>query len=325
MLIPAPFQNSAQPIVFVSAAGVIKDCNQALSELLGFHRLELLNKSITFLIHYPRELFQELLLLGEKSRLFQEVQLTCKGADAKWVEIHVNRFVDGQESGFLMFVYDVSHRMSIQNQLIELQKRLSDFGYLTSHALRLPVANIMGLSALLDDAPVDINELKELTANLKLSSNQLNEVVHQLNNVIYSLKSFSERKMFYTPGKRPNLVMLVDDDPINNFVNKRLFNKFDPSIQVEDYLNAQEGLVRLQSGMHTPDILFLDLTMPMFDGWRFLDELSKLVDSDLRVILLCTTISNSDYLRCKDYPFVVDCIEKPLTIERVDELIYPGK
>ncbi|MCA0428599.1 MAG: PAS domain-containing protein [Bacteroidetes bacterium] len=59
MLIPAPFQNSAQPIVFVSAAGVIKDCNQALSELLGFHRLELLNKSITFLIHYPRELFQD--------------------------------------------------------------------------------------------------------------------------------------------------------------------------------------------------------------------------------------------------------------------------
>jgi len=84
-------------------------------------------------------------------------------------------------------------------------------------------------------------------------------------------------------------------------------------------------LIRLQSGMHTPEILFLDLTMPMFDGWRFLDELSKLVDSEIRVILLCTTITNSDYLRCKDYPFVVDCIEKPLTIERVDELIYPGK
>lgn len=323
MLVPNSFQNSAQAIVFISSAGVIKDCNQALSDILGFHRLELLNKSLSYLIHYPKELLQELILLGEKDRLFQEIQLNRKEAEPCWVEVHVNRYSENSESGFLMTVNEVSQRIKLQSQLIELQKRLSDFGYLTSHSLRLPVANIMGLSALLDDKDLEVKEIQELTNNLKISASQLNDVVHQLNNVIYSLKSFSERKLFYSPGKRPNLVMLVDDDPVNNFVNKKLFNKFDSSILVEDFLNAPDALNRIQTGVHLPDILLLDLTMPMFDGWRFLDELSKLVQNDLRVILLCTTITNSDFARCGDYPFVIDCIEKPLTIERINELIYP--
>jgi PAS domain S-box-containing protein len=319
------FQQSLQSFVLVSEAGIVKDINLQAEKLLGYHRLEMLNKSISLFLSTPSELLQRIVLMenGNFSGLKLEVQFIPKNGSKLWIELLINKYPSENGNVCLMALHDISGHIQLEKEFVENQKRISNFGYLTSHTLRLPIANIMGLSSLFDEEGIDQENKKELIANLKTSAFQLNEAVHQLNNVIHSLKSFNEKRTFYKPGRRPSLIMLVDDDIINNFVNKKLIQKFDPRINVVDLTSGQQAITKLQSGLIIPDILFLDLSMPIFDGWRFLDELQKQPISDCRVILLCTTIASNDVLRASQYPFVIDIVEKPMNIEKLQTLIYP--
>ena len=246
-----------------------------------------------------------------------------KNGNKIWVECLVNRLQDDARNTYLIALKDISAYVELEKKFADNQKRLSDFGFLTSHTLRLPIANIIGLSSLFDEEGLSQENKTELISNLKTSAFQLNEAVHQLNNVIHSLKYFNEKTTFYKTGRRPNLIMFVDDDLINNYINKKLIQKFDEQINVVDMSSGQQAISKLQSGMIVPDILFLDLSMPIFDGWRFLDELQKQPIKDCRVILLCTSISSNDIIRAGNYAFVVDVVEKPLSLEKLKALIYP--
>jgi CheY-like chemotaxis protein len=287
----------------------------------------MLNKSLSEFLTSPAEFSQKLLLMetGHSNGFKLESQFIAKNGVKLWIEVLVNKYAIVSESLCLIALHDISGHIQLEKEFADNQKRLSDFGYLTSHTLRLPIANIMGLSSLFDEEGLDQHNKSELIANLKTSAFQLNEAVHQLNNVIHSLKYFNEKRTFYKTGRRPGLIMLVDDDIINNFVNKKLIQKFDSTINVVDLTSGQQAITKLQSGLITPDILFLDLSMPIFDGWRFLDELQKQPIHDCRVILLCTTITSNDILRASQYQFVVDVVEKPMNIEKLQTLIYPDQ
>ena len=319
------FQQSLQAFVVVTDGAILIDLNLQAEKLLGYHRLELLNKSILNLFVQSDEFKQRLDFMepGFDSSIRLEMQMIPKNGNKIWVECLVNRLQDDARNTYLIALKDISAYVELEKKFADNQKRLSDFGFLTSHTLRLPIANIIGLSSLFDEEGLDQENKAELISNLKTSAFQLNEAVHQLNNVIHSLKYFNEKTTFYKTGRRPNLIMFVDDDLINNYINKKLIQKFDDQINVVDLSSGQQAISKLQSGMIVPDILFLDLSMPIFDGWRFLDELQKQPVKDCRVILLCTTISSNDIIRAGNYAFVVDVVEKPLSLEKLKALIYP--
>jgi CheY-like chemotaxis protein len=95
--------------------------------------------------------------------------------------------------------------------------------------------------------------------------------------------------------KKIDLVLLVEDDPITNYINSRLINKAGITGDVQVALNGEDALAliqeRIQNNQSCPDLIFLDINMPVMDGFEFLERFRKLdfPNKDKVVIVMLTT------------------------------------
>ncbi len=115
-------------------------------------------------------------------------------------------------------------------------------------------------------------------------------------------------------------VCLIDDDSIYLMLAKRLILLNDLSNTISEYTNGHEAFHALQK-LHTngealPDIIFLDLNMPIWDGWDFLDEFIKLDLAQFPEIYIVTSSSHSlDLEKIASYPIVKRKLDKPLELD----------
>lgn len=119
---------------------------------------------------------------------------------------------------------------------------------------------------------------------------------------------------------------IIDDDPIFVFGAKIILRNSNFCSQVEVYNNGKEALEHLVPAINTednfPEVVFLDLNMPVMDGWEFLEEFSKFPNaSKLSIYVLSSSIDSRDVIRSKAYTIVTDFIEKPLSNEKIMRLI----
>jgi CheY-like chemotaxis protein len=121
-------------------------------------------------------------------------------------------------------------------------------------------------------------------------------------------------------------VFLIDDDPITNLINTKIILR-NLSTEIKTFLNAEMALAalkQLSAGDNYPHIIFLDINMPIMDGWDFLDEYEKLPAQQLqncRLYLLSSSINKSDKDKAKSFPSVKDFITKPLTPDMLTSLL----
>jgi len=103
---------------------------------------------------------------------------------------------------------------------------------------------------------------------------------------------------------------------------KKVISKAQFSNDVVTAKNGQEALgylkdiKKLNNIAKVPQLIFLDLNMPVMDGWEFLDNFNN--DeynsyNSTKVIVLSSTIDPEDYKKAKKYPMVFDFISKPIT------------
>lgn len=96
---------------------------------------------------------------------------------------------------------------------------------------------------------------------------------------------------------RFNNVFVVDDDKIFHFIIKKLLTSNNININPSYFLNGLEALEglksKLDSGESQPDLILLDINMPILDGWQFLEEFKKLKDK-LKKEITIYIISSSD-------------------------------
>lgn len=123
-----------------------------------------------------------------------------------------------------------------------------------------------------------------------------------------------------------NLVMLVDDNKICNVLNRRLFELTQFSSDLVEAINGLEALNYLKAHAEAPgrlpEIIFLDVYMPILDGIGFLREFNKLPHSILsksRIIILSSTLDANDYRKVNESSYVIKFVEKPLNKKKIFE------
>lgn len=130
-----------------------------------------------------------------------------------------------------------------------------------------------------------------------------------------------------------DLILCVDDDPITLMLCKMVIARTSFASEILTAQNGEEALdyfddLKLNNLgadiKRYPQLILLDLNMPVMGGWEFLDlYLKKGYDSvfkDCKVIVLSSTIDPADINKAKTYPMVLDFMSKPITKEMLEEL-----
>ena len=132
-------------------------------------------------------------------------------------------------------------------------------------------------------------------------------------------------------AKKFKTVMLVDDNEIDNLINQKMIEATYVAENILTYTGAKGALeflkniekipAMLQGAM--PEVIFLDIDMPLMDGFQFLDEFEKFSDevkNGCSIIMLTSSMNPQDVSKAKKSNFVKKYINKPLTQESLEKL-----
>jgi len=113
-------------------------------------------------------------------------------------------------------------------------------------------------------------------------------------------------------------IMLVDDDELNNILNRQFLTFTMPKAHVTSFQDAQRVIYLLQTGrVAIPDIILLDINMPELDGWEFIEQLHEM-GCKSKVMMLSSSVHLLDLEKARNYHNVVGYIEKPLTDDKIE-------
>lgn len=123
-------------------------------------------------------------------------------------------------------------------------------------------------------------------------------------------------------------ILFVDDDPITLMLCKKVISKAAFSNQIITAQNGEEAINLFHTLLNNaektvPELIFLDLNMPIMGGWEFLAEFSKPTFEqfhDIKVIVLSSTIDPEDLEKIKEYPMVMDFLPKPISLSMLNKV-----
>lgn len=118
-------------------------------------------------------------------------------------------------------------------------------------------------------------------------------------------------------------IWLIDDDEITNMLHQFFLEEYFPDASIVVYSQAELALKFISENAPLPNYIFLDINMPVMDGWEFMDELSHLTNSNLsslKIYILTSSLDPSDFSKAELSPLIQGFISKPLEIEKVEFL-----
>lgn len=127
-----------------------------------------------------------------------------------------------------------------------------------------------------------------------------------------------------------NAVMLIDDNEIDNLINQKMIESADIAHHIFTHTGAKSAIEFLKniekldhlSDQVLPDLIFLDIDMPLMDGFQFLDEFEKLKENTrtkCEIVMLTSSINPQDLKRSKKYN-VKTFLNKPLSQQNLEKI-----
>ncbi len=189
--------NEIPKIVFV---------NPAFTKMTGYKPKEVIGKSaLVFMNKFSvrKDIKKLAEALKKKEEFIFEALNKRKNKEEYWSNISMIPITnkDNQHSHWISIQRDISvekerekEREHLISELTQNNKDLKQFSYITSHNLRAPLSNLTGLLNLVEDIPIENEELKEIINGFSKSTTQLNETINDLVNVIIIKDSPSIQK-----------------------------------------------------------------------------------------------------------------------------------
>jgi DNA-binding NtrC family response regulator len=115
-------------------------------------------------------------------------------------------------------------------------------------------------------------------------------------------------------------ICIIDDDTMALFLAEKIFEYEIPDIPVKVFANVDDSLKYLTNHKGIKRLIFVDLNMPMKDGWCFLESYEGNKATDL-IFILSASDNILDKTKAKTYNQVADYLEKPISIEQIIGLI----
>ncbi|AIZ43654.1 response regulator [Cellulophaga baltica] len=121
---------------------------------------------------------------------------------------------------------------------------------------------------------------------------------------------------------------VIDDDPISVFGLKKTIRETKFCKEIIVYENGFEAINGLKDLLNTngniPPIIFLDLNMPIMDGWDFLEDFIKIPEenrNNVRIYIVSSSVDPRDLIKAKSYSEVNNFFVKPVTTNDLQKVI----
>lgn len=121
-------------------------------------------------------------------------------------------------------------------------------------------------------------------------------------------------------------VLLIDDDPMFQLILARMIEKVGAQCDVTAHLNGKIALDYLNENYHPHRefLLFLDINMPVMNGWEFLDELKPLEiiqNKNITIHIVTSSTDLGDVKKAESYDFVEGVLSKPVSFDALNSIL----
>ncbi|CAM4032557.1 response regulator [Flavobacterium sinopsychrotolerans] len=117
------------------------------------------------------------------------------------------------------------------------------------------------------------------------------------------------------------IIWVIDDDAIYQIIVNKIIQRSEMFSAVSSFKNGRIAIDALQETLDKdtalPDIILLDINMPIMDGWEFMEEMALMkskFNKQITVYIVSSSISIEDKNRSKTYADILGYLSKPVTI-----------
>jgi len=117
--------------------------------------------------------------------------------------------------------------------------------------------------------------------------------------------------------------LLIDDNYIDNFVTRKILESGNFAEDIIVKQSPHDAINALRDGSIQPDVIFLDIRMPLMSGFEFLEEFEKIEmvnKSSVKIFMLSSSLDPTDMRKSTDSKYIAQFVHKPLTQETLEEL-----
>jgi CheY-like chemotaxis protein len=123
------------------------------------------------------------------------------------------------------------------------------------------------------------------------------------------------------------ILCFVDNDEVYLFLIRKLIEKKYAGNKMLEFYNGLEAIEFIKENIENtpllPDIIFLDINMPVMDGWEFIESFKRVkqeIGKPITIYMVSSSVDDADIDRAKNIKEISDFVCKPMTIEKVNSI-----
>jgi CheY-like chemotaxis protein len=126
--------------------------------------------------------------------------------------------------------------------------------------------------------------------------------------------------------RKINHACIIEDEPLHVFLTKKHLEISQVINEISVYKNGKDAFENLylqyKKGIILPELIFLDLNMPIWDGWQFLEEFTKIpIKQKIDIYILTSSINKDDYTKAEEFGLKDHYITKPISGKIINEIL----